>query len=197
MGLDGVEWLMEVERSFGLTISDEEAHGLRTLGDALALLERRLGHRRGFCASQRVYHLVSRARGRRRLPLDAPIGEAPLELDGLEVPRRAPTWAKALAATAVLTGVVGLNHGLVGGLVGVAAAGAVLDCSRSLNATLSVRDAVEAITNANSAALLARGAGWSRPRARAVLFGLSAEQSGLAEGEFDEQTRLMDLFPHG
>lgn len=45
MGLDSVEMLMEVERTFQVTLSDEEAERLETVGDLHAWLCRELGCR--------------------------------------------------------------------------------------------------------------------------------------------------------
>lgn len=38
--LDKVEFIMDVEKEFGITIPDEEAEKLQTVGDALAYLEK-------------------------------------------------------------------------------------------------------------------------------------------------------------
>lgn len=45
MGLDGVELVMEVEEHFGVSITDEEAGDIRTVGDLLNLLEGRVAKR--------------------------------------------------------------------------------------------------------------------------------------------------------
>jgi acyl carrier protein len=45
MGLDGVEIVMEVEEHFGVSISDDEAGGVRTVGDMVDLIEARVKRR--------------------------------------------------------------------------------------------------------------------------------------------------------
>jgi acyl carrier protein len=45
MGLDSVEIVMEVEEHFGVTIRNEEAGGIRTVGDMVDLLEARIRRR--------------------------------------------------------------------------------------------------------------------------------------------------------
>lgn len=40
--LDRVELIMEFEEEFGIEISDEDAEGIHTVGDAIAYIERRL-----------------------------------------------------------------------------------------------------------------------------------------------------------
>lgn len=40
--LDAVELIMEVENAFHITIPDEEAEGLRTVGDVIQTVEQRL-----------------------------------------------------------------------------------------------------------------------------------------------------------
>ncbi|MCS7081948.1 MAG: acyl carrier protein [Bacteroidetes bacterium] len=43
--LDTVELIMEFEKEFGITIPDEEAEKIATVGDALAYLKEKLGIR--------------------------------------------------------------------------------------------------------------------------------------------------------
>ena len=45
--LDAVELVMATEVAFGIVISDDEAERLRTVGDAIAFVESKLGARRG------------------------------------------------------------------------------------------------------------------------------------------------------
>jgi len=42
MGLDAVEMIMEVEEHFGITITDEEAQGLYTVGDVVSVILKRV-----------------------------------------------------------------------------------------------------------------------------------------------------------
>jgi acyl carrier protein len=61
MGLDGVEIVMEVEDHFGITITDEEASEVRTVGDLLALIESRFTERAdGKCQSLPAFLRVRR-----------------------------------------------------------------------------------------------------------------------------------------
>lgn len=66
MGMDGVELVMEVEETFGLTIPDTEAQEIRTVGDLYALIvgkqrERdRPLERDGLCASASAFYALRR-----------------------------------------------------------------------------------------------------------------------------------------
>ncbi len=66
MGLDGVELVMEVEETFGVTISDAEAQAIRTVGDLWLLINDKLGNQRvalsreGICPSASAFYAVRR-----------------------------------------------------------------------------------------------------------------------------------------
>lgn len=60
MGLDLVEFVMEVEARVGLSIPDEELSRWATCGDALAWLRRRRPTEHG-CLSQRLFHDLRRS----------------------------------------------------------------------------------------------------------------------------------------
>lgn len=87
MGLDGVEILMAAEEKFGITICDEEAQNIRTVGDMYELVMSKVtlaGD--SSCLSQRAFHRLRRNAiacfgvNRRDFKLDT-------ELDGI-VPRQ-------------------------------------------------------------------------------------------------------------
>lgn len=60
MGLDGVELVMDIEDEFGLTIPDDEAFRLETVGDVIdyivARLRERAGPPAGGCPSARTFY---------------------------------------------------------------------------------------------------------------------------------------------
>lgn len=80
MGLEGVELLIAVEEKFGITITDEDANALHTIGDILALVKRRLHENSGIsCLSSHLFYALRRAFitqfgvTRRQVTLDAPL----------------------------------------------------------------------------------------------------------------------------
>lgn len=199
MGLDGVEWLMSVERAFGIAVSDEEAHALRTIGDTVWLLEQRLGARQGWCATQRTYHRLCRARGQRRLPLRAAIGAVPLALGSLEVPRETPRAVDAAMTLGVLgVAAAGWTMGPIPGVLATlgsaAAAGAVAERTARHDAQMTVAEAARTIAAANYGALLSEGAAWDRRLAARTVMLLAATQMGIGPDEIHLETRLAELF---
>src|SRR5262245_24837058 len=62
MGLDGVELVMECEKTFGISIPDEDASNTRTMGDLLALIKKLIAYRlaRGACPSASVFRRLRR-----------------------------------------------------------------------------------------------------------------------------------------
>ncbi len=62
MGLDGVELVLEVEETFGITIADSEAGAIRTVGDLEQLVLSRVANGRGSaCLSLPAFCQVRRA----------------------------------------------------------------------------------------------------------------------------------------
>jgi acyl carrier protein len=61
MGLDLVEFIMDVEEAFGIAIPDEEAQALLTPGDLVRYVERRLAQGTGACLEQRAFYALRRA----------------------------------------------------------------------------------------------------------------------------------------
>lgn len=61
MGLDSVELVLAIEEAFDITITDEEASGIRTVGDMLDLLVSKLQTAdNSTCQSQRAFHVLRR-----------------------------------------------------------------------------------------------------------------------------------------
>jgi hypothetical protein len=69
MGLDDVEFVMQVEDRFGITIRDEEAQTLRTVGDVRDYVVKQLTPRalprlpQGWCRTQQAFYLLRRLLG--------------------------------------------------------------------------------------------------------------------------------------
>jgi acyl carrier protein len=62
MGLDGVELVMAVEEKFGITISDEEAQNVLTVGDMKRLIRAKLEVvDTTSCMTQRAFHVIRKA----------------------------------------------------------------------------------------------------------------------------------------
>ena len=61
MGLDVVEFVLDVENTFGLAIPNEDAERLATPGDVVDYLESRLAPGSGACLEQRAFHALRRA----------------------------------------------------------------------------------------------------------------------------------------
>jgi len=61
MGLDGVEFLMAVEKAFDIAISDQDAQHLSTPGMLADYLEKRLAEGPDVCIEQRAFHRLRRA----------------------------------------------------------------------------------------------------------------------------------------
>jgi len=105
MGLDGVELVMKVEESFGVTISDEEAVKCETPADIIAMVLGKLQPiEETGCVSQRGFYLLRRALTatlgieRRLVTLDLDIqslvsGKSDREVwEGLKVDTKARSW---------------------------------------------------------------------------------------------------------
>jgi hypothetical protein len=61
MGLDSVELVMAVEEKFGITISDEEAQEMRTVGDMhRCVLGKVMMTEKSSCLTQKAFHLLRR-----------------------------------------------------------------------------------------------------------------------------------------
>jgi hypothetical protein len=61
MGLDSVELVMAVEEQFGITISDEEAQEMRTVGDMYqCVLGKVMTTEKSSCLTQKAFHLLRR-----------------------------------------------------------------------------------------------------------------------------------------
>lgn len=61
MGLDSVELVMAVEEKFGITISDEEAQDIRTVGDMYqCVLKKVRVTDKSSCLTQKAFHLLRR-----------------------------------------------------------------------------------------------------------------------------------------
>ena len=80
MGLDGVELVMAVEERFAITISDEEATSIRTVGDLEHLVTTKVAVTdKASCLTQRAFHLLRRSAiacfgvNRREFKLDSAI----------------------------------------------------------------------------------------------------------------------------
>ncbi len=92
MGLDGVEIVMEVEERFGVTLSDEETGGVRTVGDLLGLLESRVARRQaGECLSLPAFLQLRRA-VREVTQFDRRIRPSDLVTDVLDEEQRRQLW---------------------------------------------------------------------------------------------------------
>jgi len=61
MGLDGVEFLMAVEKAFDIAISDQDAQHVSTPGMLADYLEKRLAEGPDVCIEQRAFHRLRRA----------------------------------------------------------------------------------------------------------------------------------------
>jgi len=95
MGLDSVELVMAVEEKFGITISDEEAQEMRTVGDMYqCVLSKVMVSDRSSCLTQKAFHLLRRtARQLFDIPRDQFRPDAQLDVI---VPRRSrhENWRK-------------------------------------------------------------------------------------------------------
>lgn len=59
MGLDGVELIMAVEEKFGISISDDEAQRMLTVGDMKRLVQAKLDVTDSAgCLTQRAFHVI-------------------------------------------------------------------------------------------------------------------------------------------
>jgi acyl carrier protein len=61
MGLDGMELVMEVEDRFGIKVEDWEAERVRTVGDLVLLVRRKLQFREDRCLTSHVFYRLRRA----------------------------------------------------------------------------------------------------------------------------------------
>ncbi len=95
MGLDGVELIMAVEEKFGISISDEEAQNIVTVGDMKRLVTAKLSVTdEASCLTQRAFHLIrSKAIAEFGLPRRNLRPDTPLEK---VIPRdqRRETWER-------------------------------------------------------------------------------------------------------
>jgi hypothetical protein len=95
MGLDSVELVMAVEEKFGITISDEEAQDVRTVGDMYqCVLRKVMVTDKSSCLTQKAFHLLRRtAKQLFNVPRDQFKPDAPLNMI---IPRRSrrENWRK-------------------------------------------------------------------------------------------------------
>lgn len=61
MGLDTVELVIEVEESFGISIGDEDAPGIVTVGDLFEYVLERVGSRPTLCLTSLAFYRLRRA----------------------------------------------------------------------------------------------------------------------------------------
>lgn len=62
MGLDGVELVMETEKTFGISISNDEAEAIRTPGMLIELIRGKVKQTdERYCRSQRAFYLLRKA----------------------------------------------------------------------------------------------------------------------------------------
>ena len=228
MGLELVEFAMAVEARFEVRIPDDDAARAGTLGEVRDAVWRAMSlpdsaRQAGFCASQRVLHLLrdqlcSRSIAREAVSLDVPLDELlaraqwqelwrEVERGGGALELRMPplAWPAAHAREARRTmATVGAASAftlgpLAGGAVTLAAAASVWGAGSFLRvpAARTLRTLVEDASAHNYGRLVRAGARWRDDEALDAVLRLAAEQFDVPRGALKADTRLLDLAPYG
>jgi hypothetical protein len=169
MGLDGVEFVMAVEETFGLAIPDQDAQELLTPGHVVRYLEGRLQSGQSACLELRAFYMLRRA-AISVLNLPRSACRLSTRWDAVLPPRgRRRTWRLMRHATGVVPWPTIWLWGSVSGR----------------HATMG--DTARHIATYGAAALQKPGAGWSHSQIEGTIRRLMSDQLGINDFKWDQR----------